>query len=55
MDREALDRLSREELLELLSQQAEVIGRQQGGGRQKEAQHEPRQGLYGPARRTPRT
>src|SRR3954447_3561640 len=29
MDREALDRLSHEELLELLTQQAEVIGRQQ--------------------------
>jgi transposase len=29
MDHEALDRLSREELLELLVQQAEVIGRQQ--------------------------
>jgi len=40
MDHEALDRLSREDLLELLSQQAEVIGRQQGGGPQKEAQRE---------------
>src|SRR5829696_2881141 len=29
MEREGLDRLSREELLELLAQQAEVIGRQQ--------------------------
>jgi len=29
MDREALDRLRRDELLELLAQQAEVIGRQQ--------------------------
>src|SRR5687768_14566207 len=29
MDHERLDRLSREELLELLAQQAEVIGRQQ--------------------------
>src|SRR5215208_5809450 len=29
MEREGLDRLSREELLELLTQQAEVIGRQQ--------------------------
>ena len=29
MEHEGLDRLSREELLELLAQQAEVIGRQQ--------------------------
>jgi transposase len=37
MDREALDRLSREELLELLAQQAEMIGRQQAELADREA------------------
>src|SRR5436309_8864695 len=42
MDREALDRLSREELLELLARQAEVIGRQQAELAEREAAIERR-------------
>src|SRR5690242_3934928 len=42
MDPEALDRLSREELLELLAQQAEVIGRQQEALAEREAAIERR-------------
>jgi transposase len=42
MDREALDRLSREELLELLAQQGEVIGRQQDELAEREAAIERR-------------
>ena len=42
MDREALDRLSHEELLELLRQQAEVIGRQQQALAEREAASERR-------------
>jgi transposase len=42
MDREALDRLSRVELLELLAQQAEVIGRQQDELAEREAAIERR-------------
>jgi len=42
MDREALDRLSREELLELLAQQAEMIGRQQAELADREAAIERR-------------
>jgi transposase len=42
MDREELDRLSREELLELLVQQAEVIGRQQAALAEGEAAIERR-------------
>jgi transposase len=42
MDREALDRLSREELLELLAQQAAVIGRQQAELTEREAAIERR-------------
>ncbi len=42
MDREGLDRLSREELLELLAQQVEVIGRQQDELAEREAAIERR-------------
>src|SRR5215213_6845148 len=42
MEREALDRLSREELLERLVQQAEVIGRQQADLAEREAAIERR-------------
>jgi transposase len=42
MDREALDRLSREELLELLVQQVEVVGRQQEELAEREAAIERR-------------
>ena len=42
MDREALDRLSREELLELLVQQVEVVGRQQAELAEREAAIERR-------------
>src|SRR6266540_5947291 len=42
MDREGLDRLSREELLELLAQQVEVIGRQQQELAEREAAIERR-------------
>jgi transposase len=42
MDREALDRLSREELLELLAQQVEVIGRQREELAEREAAIERR-------------
>src|SRR5829696_3813474 len=42
MDREALDRLSREELLDLLTQQVEVIGRQQEELAEREAAIERR-------------
>src|SRR5215213_9358666 len=42
MEREGLDRLSREELLELLVQQAEVIGRQQAELAEREAAIERR-------------
>ena len=42
MDREGLDRLGREELLELLAQQAEVIGRQQAELAEREAAIERR-------------
>src|ERR671921_750740 len=42
MDREGLGRLSREELLELLAQQAEVIGRQQAELAAREAAIERR-------------
>ena len=42
MDREALERLSHEELLELLTQQAEVIGRQQQELAEREAAIERR-------------
>ena len=42
MDHEALDRLSREELLELLARQAEVIGRQQAELAKREAAIERR-------------
>jgi transposase len=42
MDHEALDRLSHEELLELLTQQAEVIGRQQEALAEREAAIERR-------------
>src|SRR5436190_23223054 len=42
MDREALDRLRHEELLDLLTQQAEVIGRQQEELAEREAAIERR-------------
>src|SRR5215207_7992293 len=42
MDREALDRLRHEELLDLLTQQAEVIGRQQAELAEREAAIERR-------------
>ena len=42
MDREALDRLSRDELLEQLAEQAEVIGRQQEELAEREAAIERR-------------
>jgi transposase len=42
MDRDALDRLSREDLLELLAQQAEMIGRQQAALAEREAAIERR-------------
>src|SRR5438874_4311281 len=42
MDHEALDRLSREELLELLAQQAEVLGRRQEELAEREAASERR-------------
>jgi transposase len=42
MDPEGLDRLSREELLELLAQQVEVIGRQQAELADREAAIERR-------------
>src|SRR5438067_6595258 len=42
MDHEALDRLSREELLELLAEQAEVLGRRQEELAEREAAIERR-------------
>src|SRR5438067_3574310 len=42
MDHEALDRLSREELLELLAEQAEVLGRRQEELAEREAASERR-------------
>ena len=42
MEREGLERLSREALLELLAQQAEVIGRQQAELADREAAIERR-------------